>query len=71
MKRHIARLLMAGVLAFPVAGLLNGCAGQAGNQDESAYYSRWEAETHREHRDIKERNKDEQSEYDRWRHDHH
>jgi hypothetical protein len=71
MKRHIATLLMAGALAFPVAGLLSGCGNRAGNGDEAAAYARWEAETHREHREVNQRNKDEQSEYDRWRHDHH
>jgi len=77
MRRQIATLLMAGALAFPVTGLLGGCAGQAGNQaqagpqDESALYARWEAETHRDHRDIGQRNKDEQDEYQNWRRDHH
>jgi hypothetical protein len=77
MKRNIATLLMAGALAFPVTGLLGGCSGQAGNQgqaapqDESAFYLRWEAETHRDHRDIGQRNKDEQNEYQNWRRDHH
>jgi hypothetical protein len=32
------------------------------------YYSQWETETHREHKDFKGRNKDEQKEYWNWRH---
>jgi hypothetical protein len=37
---------------------------------ETVYYSQWETETHREHRDFKERKKDEQKQYWDWRHHH-
>jgi hypothetical protein len=68
MKRQIATLLMAGALAISVAGLLGGCGGRGRNDDA---YARWEAETHREHREISQRSKDEQAEYERWQRDHH
>jgi hypothetical protein len=35
---------------------------------EEGYYTRWEAETHRDHRDFRKRNADEQKEYWTWRH---
>jgi hypothetical protein len=37
---------------------------------EVVFYGQWETETHREHRDLKQRNKDEQKEYWDWRHKH-
>lgn len=38
--------------------------------NESAVYSRWEAETHREHRELAQRTADEQREYRDWRQNH-
>jgi len=37
-------------------------------QGEVVYYGQWESETHREHKELKQRNKDEQNEYWDWRH---
>jgi len=39
-------------------------------QGEVVYYGQWERETHREHRELKQRNKEEQKEYWDWRHKH-
>jgi hypothetical protein len=58
-----------------------GCTVHAGYYDpyyhdyhpingEVVYYNQWETETHREHRELKERKKDEQKEYWDWRHKH-
>jgi hypothetical protein len=45
------------------------------NDDELAYYGRWEKETHRDHKEFRDRDKDEQGQYWNWRHsqpsDHH
>jgi hypothetical protein len=40
---------------------------------EVTFYSQWETETHREHKDFNKRSKEEQKEYWDWRHknDHH
>lgn len=35
--------------------------------DEDAYYRRWEAEAHREHREFRQRSPEEQKEYRDWR----
>lgn len=40
------------------------------NDGEVVYYQRWEADTHREHRDFNRRDKGEQREYWTWRHAH-
>ncbi len=39
---------------------------------DDASYRQWESETHREHRDLAQRNADEKRQYDDWRraHDH-
>ena len=37
---------------------------------ESAVYSRWEAETRREHKELAQRTADEQKEYRDWRQNH-
>lgn len=38
---------------------------------ESGYYSSWETETHRQHRDFERRRKAEQRQYWEWRKQHH
>jgi len=40
------------------------------DSNESGYYQRWEAETHRDHKDFQQRSRDEQNEYWNWRHQH-
>lgn len=37
---------------------------------EEGYYRQWENETHREHRDFRDRRTDEQRQYYEWRHQH-
>jgi hypothetical protein len=39
------------------------------NDDEVRFYTRWENETHRDHREIRRRSDDEQKEYFKWRHE--
>jgi hypothetical protein len=41
------------------------------DNNEVVFYSRWEAETHRDHRDFRKRSADEQKEYYTWRHNQH
>jgi len=36
-------------------------------QDETVIYNKWEAETHRPHKEIKQRPPEEQKEYHDWR----
>ena len=38
--------------------------------DEDRFYHQWEVETHREHREFRQRVPDEQKEYFTWRHGH-
>jgi len=40
------------------------------NDQELVFYLRWEADTHREHRDFGQRRVEEQREYWGWRHEH-
>jgi hypothetical protein len=37
---------------------------------EGGFYQRWETETHRDHREFRDRHEDEQKEYWSWRHSH-
>jgi hypothetical protein len=73
-------LLLASALV--VTAGMGGCAGRASytvhdsyynddhvwNNGEVAYYTRWEGETHRDHKDFRQRPADEQKEYFTWRH---
>jgi hypothetical protein len=73
-------VLVAVALFAP--GAFNGCAVHGSyraydpayedyhvwNSGEEGYYTRWEVETHRDHRDFRKRNADEQKEYWTWRH---
>jgi hypothetical protein len=81
--KNIGYCLFAAAIA--VAALTTGCTVHAGYYDpyyhdyhpvagETVYYNQWEQETHREHQDLKKRNKADQKEYWDWRHkqqDHH
>ena len=40
------------------------------DHDEDAAYHRWETETHRDHREYRQRNGDDQKAYWDWRHSH-
>lgn len=80
--RWLGSLLLAGAIAAPV--MITGCAAHASyrvydpgyhdyhtwNNGEVVYYNRWENDTHREHREFRERNAREQQEYWNWRHHH-
>ena len=84
MRRHacITSLLLAGTLAVPLLNL--GCAEHRyarvydpyhrdyhrWSPGEDAYYTRWETDNHREHREWAQRNAEEQKEYWAWRHSH-
>jgi hypothetical protein len=80
MRRLILSLTAASILLTSVA--MSGCAVRAryydGDHDdyhhwshnEESFYVQWEGETHRHHRDFKDRSSQEQQEYWNWRHDH-
>ena len=81
--RKISACLFAATIA--AATLTTGCAVHAGIYDpyhhdyhpvdgEVVVYGQWESETHRDHKELKDRDKNEQKEYWDWRHkndDHH
>jgi hypothetical protein len=79
LNRKLTRCLTLAALA---ASLLSvGCAVHARVYDpyhsdyhawagESGYYSTWETDTHRGHRDFNRRNDSEKKEYWDWRHSH-
>jgi hypothetical protein len=87
MRRRLGSLLIAAALALPLTAtvFMSGCAERASvrvydpyysdyhvwNRDEVVYYNRWENETHRDHREFKQRKSDEQKEYWTWRHSQH
>jgi hypothetical protein len=72
------------MFAAAIAGTVfttTGCEVHAGYYDpyyhdhhpvdgEVVFYGQWEQETHRDHKDFKQRNKDEKKEYWDWRHKH-
>lgn len=71
--------LLAAAIATVIPTI--GCTVHAGYYDpyyhdyhptdgEVVYYNQWETEGHREHRDLKQRDKREQKEYWDWRHKH-
>jgi hypothetical protein len=74
-------LLLSAVFSLSVSSL--GCAGRVRvydsyhndyhrwNNHETVYYSQWENEGHRDHRDFNQRSPDEQKDYWNWRHSHH
>ena len=81
-KRHASSVLLVAALFAPV--VLGGCGGHGyraydpaygdyhvWDSGEQGYYTRWEVETHRDHRDFRKRNADEQKAYWSWRHDKH
>ena len=40
------------------------------DNNEGTFYSRWESDNHRDHRDFRKRSSIEQKEYWEWRHNH-
>ena len=75
--RQVGSLVLAAAVASPA--LLTGCAAHvryydagyndyhAWDHNEVVYYSRWENEGHREHREFNKRS-DAEKEYWSWRH---
>jgi hypothetical protein len=80
MRRFFLPFSLAAVMATPL--LLGGCAVRARyydadyhdyhrwNHNEEHYYVQWENDTHRSHRDFRDRDSREQQEYWDWRHHH-
>jgi hypothetical protein len=84
LSRYLTSALLAAALISPV--MITGCAARVStgyriydpdyrdyhvwNDDEITFYTRWEGETHRDHRDFRRRPHEEQKEYFAWRHDH-
>jgi hypothetical protein len=81
-KRAVPHLVFVSLLTAPVA--ITGCAARGGyraydpddgsyhqwNHVEVSYYSQWENETHRRHKDYRKRDQDEQRQYWQWRKQH-
>jgi hypothetical protein len=65
MLRKCCLVLFAAALA--TSPLTTGCRSHSG---EAAHYNQWEAETHRDHKDINQRPPEEQKEYSDWRQKH-
>lgn len=74
-------LTTAALAAALIAPALTGCAVHARVYDpyyhdyhawngEVGYYSQWESDTHRDHKDFNKRSADEQKQYWDWRHSH-
>jgi hypothetical protein len=80
-SKWLGTLLLSSVLVAPA--VIAGCSDRVVtyhdpyyNDDhvwdahETVYYTQWEHETHRDHKDFKVRTTDEQKEYYTWRHGH-
>jgi len=82
-SRHFTSLVLS--VAFASSVLFTGCAARVGyrvhdgyynddhvwDNNELAFYGRWENETHRKHVDFRRRSADEEKEYWTWRHNQH
>ena len=79
--RNLRMCLFGAALATAV--LTTGCQPQSNSEqttsqpapsqpasNETVIYNKWEVETHRAHKDIKERPAEEQKEYNDWRQKH-
>jgi hypothetical protein len=80
--RHLISVVMAAAFVSPM--IITGCAARVStgyrihdgyyndehvwDGNEITFYTRWEGETHRDHRDFRRRRADEQKEYFTWRH---
>jgi hypothetical protein len=81
--RSLTMFALTAALAAPL--LISGCSARVStgyryydpgyndyhswNNNEVVFYSQWENDTHRDHRDFKKRDSKEQNEYWKWRHD--
>jgi hypothetical protein len=86
LSQHLLSGVFAIALLAP-AVIITGCSAHVGvgyrvydpgygdyhvwDANESAYYTRWEGETHRPHADFRKRPAAEQKEYFTWRHNQH
>jgi hypothetical protein len=84
-SQHLMAVVFAVSLISPA--IITGCAARVNagyrvydpgysdyhvwDANESGFYSRWEAETHRPHVDIRKRPAGERKEYFSWRHNQH
>jgi hypothetical protein len=70
--RLLSALVIAGAVASPtvVTGCYHHYYHGTWSDTEGPYYARWEAETHRDHKDWSQRNTGEQQEYWNWRQSH-
>jgi len=70
-KIHTCLIAAAIAAALLPAGckVVNPPAANSSNS-ETVVYQQWEAETHRPHVELTQRNKDEQKEYSDWRQQH-
>lgn len=82
-SRALTTLALTMTLAAPF--LIAGCSARVGyrsydpyyndyhtwDHSEVTYYTQWETNTHREHKDFQKRSPDEQKEYWTYRHNQH
>lgn len=84
-SQHLLSAVFAIALVSPT--IVTGCAARVGvgyrvydpgysdyhvwDDNEAAFYARWEGETHRTHVDFRKRPAAEQKEYFTWRHSQH
>lgn len=78
MRRWFLTLAAASLMAAPV--VMSGCAArtrfydadrrdyQQWNRSDQVFYVQWENDTHRRHRDFRDRSSREREEYWEWRH---
>lgn len=80
-RLNISTSLLLGILLSGTM-LSVGCRSDRGYYDpdehtyhsresEAPHYSRWEQDTHRQHKDLDQRSQDEQKQYWQWRHRQH
>jgi hypothetical protein len=71
--RLLSAFVIAGAVTAPAA-VVTGCYHQhyhgSWSDAEGPYYTRWETETHRDHKEWSARNTGEQQEYWNWRQSH-
>ena len=82
-SRALTTFALTATLAAPL--LIGGCSARVGyrsydpyyndyhtwDNTEVTYYTQWETNTHRDHKDFDKRSKDEQKEYWDYRHSQH
>ena len=82
LSRRLISAVLAAVLVSPA--IITGCAARVSSgyrvhdgyynddhvwdDNEITLYTRWEGDTHRDHKDFRGRSADEQKEYFTWRH---